>query len=247
MNFERNKNHLRNLRIGRSILDELEDHPICKSLNDPFENIKDPRDPDIEVWINPSNQTSFESGWCTEKDLRDWMEGKGKMVKGNTEEEKKKFWDYAVSLNNDREIWSILYHWRWFKKLKTNFKPHKRRGDISRSYIAKKLEVNLKNPEKTILDMYVPFIKEIQEDLKHLDIIKVKRSYKDVFYGINRALYCLGVGSLGACNTPETIENLSWIKDLIYAKAYYLHLLELKIELPDFEWLSSQIYKNDKI
>lgn len=247
MNFEKNKNPYKSLRIGRTVLDELKNHSICKYLNDPFENIEDPRDPNIKVWINPSDQTSFISNWCSEKDLRDWMEGKGIMVKGNTIEEKKRYWDYAISLNNDREIWFILYHWRWFKKLVSTFEIRNKKNNFYGSYIFKKLKVNYKDPEKTILDVYVPFIKEIQDDLKHLDIYKIKRSYKDVFYGINRVLYCLGVGSLGACNTPETIENLSWVKDLIYARAYYLHLLEIKTKLPDFEWLSNQIYKNDKI
>lgn len=70
MNFERSKDPKRTLRIGKSVLDELKEHPICRSINDPMKDVEDPRNFD-KVWINPHEQFAFHSAWCTEQDLRD--------------------------------------------------------------------------------------------------------------------------------------------------------------------------------
>jgi hypothetical protein len=245
MNFERdNDNPLKTMRIGRTVFDELKDHPVCRSLNDPLEDINgkvvNPRDPNIRVWINPCNQTCFSFGWCTEKNLRDWMNGTGIIVKGKTPEEKKKVWDYAVFESSDENhiYWSILHHWKWFKELKSDFNPHK-----FRRYIADSLENPIKitknNHKQVILDMYVPFIKEISEDIEYREWSNIRTEFNKNFYGVKRTLISLGVGTIGACNTPEEIENLSWIDDLIFAKAYYLYLVKTGVKLPDFEWLSN--------
>ena len=50
----------------------------------------------IRIHLNPNNQKCFNFGWFEYQDYYDWLEGKGKIVKGKTDEEKKKFWDVAV-------------------------------------------------------------------------------------------------------------------------------------------------------
>jgi hypothetical protein len=70
----------------------------------------------------------------------------------------------------------------------------------------------------------------------------IKREFDQGYYGVKRTLYCLGIGYMAACNTPEEISNLAWVNGVVESKAYYLHLLEKEkrgeIKLPDFEWLS---------
>jgi hypothetical protein len=247
MNFERDKNPLRTMKIGRTVLDELKDHPICKPMNDPFKDVDDPRDPNLRVWINPHDQTSFNAMWCDEKVLRAWMEGKGPMVKGKNEEEKANYWKYAKALSEDENhiIWSILYHWRWFNELKSDFNQNNHvQGGTTFSYIKNPLKITKTNHKQIILDMYVPFISMIKNDMEFREWQNMRREYDGTFSGIKRTLYCLGIGFLGANNTPEGIMNLQWLPDLIYARGYYLYLEEQKKDLPDFEWLSSQIYKS---
>lgn len=258
MEFERGKDPKKAMRLGKTVLDDLKEHPICKPMNNPWENVKDPRDPNLQVWINPNNQTCFNSGWCSEKDLRDWMEGKGILVKGDTPEEKKKYWDYAKleASDNNHIVWSILYHWRWFKKFDSDYNPHShkktnsyRLSTIERPIIIPKKvkddRINKANEEEVIIKMFFPYINEILSDLEYLEWSNIFHKYEKEFYGVKRTLYCLGIGYFAACNTPEEISNLSWVTSLVQAKAYWIHLQKNGSELPDFEWLSNKIYERD--
>ena len=90
--------------------------------------------------------------------------------------------------------------------------------------------------------MFVPYIEEIKSDMDHRDMRSIRIEYTHTFDGIKKTLFCMGVGYFGATNTPEDLENLSFINDLIFAKAHYLYLKEKGENLPDFQWLSDQIY-----
>jgi hypothetical protein len=250
MAFIRGKNPKKSLRIGRSVLDELADHPVCCPINDPTKDVTNPRDPNLKVWINPHDQFSFNSDWCTEQDLRDWMDGTGLMVRGKTPEEKQKYWEYAVfeaSGGFGSMHWLIKHTWRWFPQFVTDFKPNRVNGYAMDSAIEKPLKVrntrtrddllNRKREEEVIIAMFAPFIEEIVADLEYTELSNLRKRYDDTFYGIKRTLFCMGVGYFGACNTPEDIRNLSWVTDIVWAKALYAHLKNTGETLPDFEWL----------
>jgi hypothetical protein len=230
-------------------------------MNDPLDGInagKNARDPNIRVWINPNNQFSFNSAWCGVQDLWDWMNGTGIMVKGDTPEEKKKYWDYAVfekegGLGGSR--WLIKYTWRWFDKFVTDFDPHSHdHGWGDRAQITKPLKIknirtrdqaeNIKRQEEIIIAMYTPFIDEIVKDMEYREWSSIRNECEKNFYGIKRTLYCLGVGYMGACNTPEEICNLSWVQDIVFGKAQYLYFKKIGMQLPDFEWLVSRTESN---
>lgn len=257
MSFKRGQDPKKSMKIGKSVLDELKDHPICRSINDPRKDVKDPRNFD-QVWINPHNQFSFHSTWCTEDDLRDWMNGTGIMVRGNTPEEKKKYWDYAVFEGADDlggSRWLIKYTWKWFDRFVTDFQPHNHNGYGMSSQIKKPLKIkntrtrdiaeNARREEEIIIAMYAPYINEIVSDLEYRDWSNIRRECEKEFYGIKRTLYCLGVGYMAACNTPEDIRNLNWVTDIVYAKALYLYYKKIGMELPDFEWLVNRNHYED--
>ena len=150
MNFERGKDPKETMRIGKTVFDYLKEHPVCSPMNDPSKDLKDPRNFD-KVWINPNDQFSFNYAWCTEQDLRDWMNGTGIMVKGDTPEEKKKYWDYVVFEKDGGfggSRWLIKYTWKWFGKFVSDFDPHSHRfgetGHIQKSLKIKNL--NIKDP-----------------------------------------------------------------------------------------------------
>jgi hypothetical protein len=261
MNFERGKDPKKTMNIGKTVFDYLNEHPVCKPMNDPLGGTNsgnDPRDPDIRVCINPHNQFSFNSSWCSVQDLWDWMDGKGVMVKGDTPEEKQKYWDYAVweaegGWGGSR--WLVKYTWRWFDKFVTDFKPH-RHGMHETSQIQERIKIpnirtkneaeNHRREEKIIIDMYAPFIDEIVKDMEYREWQHIRNECEKDFYGIKRTLYCLGIGYMGACNTPEDIRNLNWVQDIVFGKAQYLYFQKSGMKLPDFEWLVSKQEERNK-
>ena len=260
MNFERGKDPKKTMNIGKSVFDYLKEHPVCDPMNDPTEGInsgKELRDPNIKVWINPHNQFSFNSHWCSVQDLWDWMEGKGPMVKGNTPEEKQKFWDYAVweaegGFGSSR--WLIKYTWKYFDKFVTDFNPHNIGHGGHEAQILKPLKIkniktkdhleNKRRQEEIILAMYVPFVNEIVKELEYREWQHVRNEVEKDLYGVKRTLYCMGIGYMGACNTPEEICNLNWVPDIIWGKAQYLHFKKIGMKLPDFEWLANVDNRN---
>jgi hypothetical protein len=256
MNFERGLDPKKQMRIGKSVFFYLKEHSVCRPMNDPTEGInsdKNLRDPDIKVWINPHDQFSFNAEWCSVQDLWDWMNGKGIMVKGKNPEEQKKFWDYACAEVADEHhiLWSIRYHFKWFEKMTTDFNPHKHQpyetGHIVtpikiRPKVKDHLE-NQKREEEVIIKMLAPFVNEMKKDLDQgREWQYIRKEFEEGYYGVKRTLYCLGIGYMAACNTPEDFCNLAWVNGVVEAKAYYLHLLEKEkrgeVKLPDFEWLS---------
>ena len=204
--------------------------------------------------------------WCDEKILRQWMEGKGPMVKGKNAAEKKKYWDYAVfeaspiKLNEGeyriKEInniqWSIRYHYKWFDQFESDYNPHQHDGfgmsttikapidlkGIRSTDVLKKDEAD----ERVIKDMLVPYVREIEKDLEWRDWESMRHEMEKEMFGIKRTLYAMGIGFFGASNTPEEIRNLAWVTGLVFAKGVYLHLKKIGYPMPDFEWLSKKTY-----
>ena len=255
MSFKRGRHPKKAMKIGKSVLEELGEHPICNPMNDPVGEVEDPRDPNLHVWINPHNQTCFNSAWCSPQDLYDWMDGTGIMVKGKTKNDKAKFWEYAELEAKDENhmIWMILHYYKHFDKFETDFNPHNHSGYGMNTQIRKPIKMRA-NPlrdsldeqirqEKIIIDMFAPYVNEIYNDLEYRDWQNIRHQADKEFYGVKRTLYCLGVGFFGASNTPEEISNLAWVTDIVYAKAYYRHLKErLEMKLPDFDFINNHRY-----
>lgn len=257
MKFKRGKDIKKSIGIGRTVLDDLKEHPVARPMNSPWDDVDLHKDPNASVWINPHNQFCFNSMWCTPEILEQWMEGEGPMVKGKTKAEKKKFWDYAV-FEDGKDKWGIdhsryliKYKWKWFDKMTTDFNPHNHGHSRGGGMIATEIKTPLKlkpnrtrdqlqnkiRTEEAIVAMYAPFVDYIVRELEYRDWQDVRREVESDLYGVSRTLYCLGYGSMGACNTPEEISNLSWVKDVVFAKGIYLHYVKNDVDLPDFEFL----------
>jgi len=78
---------------------------ICKPMNDLHESEldNDGTGIKIKIWLNPNNQKCFNYGWFEYQDFYDWLEGKGNIVKGKTNETKKSFGMWQCS--NKNMIW----------------------------------------------------------------------------------------------------------------------------------------------
>ena len=267
MVFNRSKPATKQIGIGRTVFDDLKEHPICSPMNPPWEDHtpEELRNPDIMVWINPNNQFCFNSMWCSVEDLEQWMEGKGPMVKGRNDEEKAKYWEYALfeatpivigegysQIKIEHVQWMIKYHWKWFDQMETDFNPHNHGGSLGNMRIRKPIslshvrsrewEKQTEANRRIIAAMYAPYVKEIEEDLEHRDWDRMRHDMEREFYGIKRVLYSMGIGYMGASNTPEEIFNLNWINGLVFAKGVYLFLKRMNYPMPDFEWLCSRKY-----
>lgn len=64
----------------------------------------------------------------------------------------------------------------------------------------------------------------------------------DELIGVKETLFMLGIGYYDACNTPQDIENLSFISDICIYKAAYLYYVKNGVEMPDFDFVYD--YKN---
>lgn len=204
MNFTRDKEKpLKTLGIGRTVLDELRDHPVCRPINDPEKDVNPRENPDFKVIINPHNQQCFNHGTYNAKDLYDWMNGTGPIVKGKNQKEKDKYFQYATAeaMDKDHVIWSIAHHWRWFKMFETNYNPHKHKANFGISQniedpiivrACRNFEDQVKRDEEIIIKMFAPLVNEIKSDLEYRTWQNIRYEFDKNMYGIKRTLYCMG-------------------------------------------------------
>jgi hypothetical protein len=223
------------------LIDALRKHPVCSPMNDLKEsNINN----EIRMWLNPNNQVCFNFGWFTFQDYYDWMNGTGVIVKGKTDEEKKKFWDVAVFDKEHNLAWAIGYNKKHFDLIDSNYHLSEIETGVDFYRIAK-------TPLKITKDNHKEIISKIMGDVCRyygdttVEIKSGENSYRRMdieLQGVKETLYALGVGYYGASNTPEEIENLSWIADICIYKAAYLYFVKNKIQLPDFDYVYANRY-----
>jgi hypothetical protein len=218
----------------KTIFEKISEHPICNNYSDlKFNENK-------LCWLNPSNQISFNFGWFNEKDLNDWLNGTGNIVKGKTEKEKKKFWDYALFLKNyNNQIGHLmLYNFKYFNLVNEKYNPNVG-YDL---YFNNSLIIMKNNKEEIIKKIFGSFVNRIKNQFTYMGIDDILNENRKTLYGVSKTLILLGCGYFGASNTPKIIENLSWFQDVVISKAYYLYLLDENVQLPDFNFILN--YKN---
>ena len=263
MSFKRGRDPKKVMRIGIPNIKELEDHPVCRGMNDIWDDVwKNRSDPNHLVYLNPDDQYSFNYGNFSIRDFEAWMDGEGPIVRGKTPGQKKKYWDYAC-FTADRNIPEEYQHhprfyikltWKFWDQFVTDHDPHKHRGSGHYMQVVKPIKVKRKtsdqlqqqiNENRVIIDMFAPFIQQIVSDMEYRDWHAITHEYGHIFHGVKYALYNQGVGYFGASNTPEEIRNLSWVTDIVYAKALYQFYEKRGVPMPDFEWLTSRNHYDD--
>jgi hypothetical protein len=223
----------RNKTIGNSnFFEQFSYNSICSPINDLHFN------EDGLAWLNPRNQTSFNSGWFEKQDFIDWLEGRGKIVKGSTDEEKLLFWNHAKFLKEYNHGWIIVCNYNYFN-LVADYNPK----SGFEKYNENPLVIKTKNKEEIISKTLGSFLSYIKEDFKYRKFEDVQKEYKDIFYGAKKTLIMIGCGYFGTYNTPCQIENLSWFDNIVFAKAYYEYLLTEDVIMPDFDFVRKNFYK----
>jgi hypothetical protein len=214
--------------------------PICKPMNDLVESEldNDGKGIKVRIWLNPNNQKCFNFGWFEYQDYYDWLEGKGKIVKGKTAEEKQKFWEVAVFELEHDMAWAIGYHKKHFDLIDDSYHPKYKKGYSFYSYIDKPLKIKKDNEKEIIAKMFGYVCRNYGDTSFELKSDShVLRRMRDELIGVKETLFNLGIGYYGACNTPEEPENLSWIADICEYKAIYLSYIKNDIILPDFDFV----------
>lgn len=209
-------------------------HSVCK----PMHELKESNlNGGTNIWLNPHNQTCFNAGWFEYQDFYEWMQGTGKIVKGATPEEKKKFWDVAAFENSHDFGWAFGYNKKYFHLIDETYHPESEIGYINRYP---------KNPLKIRKDNHTQIIAKVFGDVCRYYADTHIEPKRETFYvtrmreelnGVKGTLFALGVGYYGASNTPCEPENLSWISDICFYKAMYLYYVKNNVELPDFDFV----------
>ena len=227
----------------KTVLKQIKEHKICKPANQlSFKEIG--KDKEMCVWLNPKEQTCFNSGWFTEQDLLDWMEGKGNVVKGDTDEGKEKFWNMAVFLEENDYGWIIALNFEHFNLVDDSYNVEYDNYGYLNSIIKNPLKITKSNKKTIIEKVFGNQIKYICDDLEYsqVDVGRQYEKYREIFYGIKSTLVILGCGYYGCSNTPVDIENLNWFTDVVFAKGYYKALIKRGIEMPDFNYVKENRY-----
>jgi len=207
-------------------LKSIKKNPVCSSMNE----IKFGENG--LAWLNPNNQYCFNYGWYNKQDFEDWYQGKGKIVKGDTDEEKVKYYELAVFEKKYPYATSIWYDYKFFDLIDENYSPESDRNNYS---------LNLKNikPLKITKDNHVEIISKVLGNIikYYADIHMIINEHnlaqmRTELSGARIALFSLGVGYMGACNTPQEITNLCWATDIARTKAIYLNYLKNNVKIP---------------
>jgi len=222
-----------------SVVDMLQNHKICKEINH-IRFTNDKGEPTERAWLNPMNQESFNYGYFTVQDYIDWMNGTGPIIKGETQEEKDKFWAYAKFIRENKHGWMIIYYQEYFDKL---IDPTESESFDSRNHETKTpLKITKTNKEEVIGTIFGYMVRSLTNDFEGVyndDDYHILRRFRDECWGAKISLYKLGCGYFGYSNTPKDMLNLSWVPDVVIAKAYYNFLVKQGVELPDFDFIKN--------
>lgn len=182
------------------------------------------------VWLNPNNQKCFNYGNFELQDFIDWSNGTGKIVKGETQDEKDKFMEYAEAR---KTLDSSLFIYFDYLDLIDDTKL------TAPSTLNQNFDwINRDNDDMSIVkSLLSSFVPELVRELSYMKVEDVKKQHQAGFWPISKSLSLLGYTYIGASNTPTEIRNISWAWNLVFAKAYYLHLLESDVKIPDIKFV----------
>jgi len=209
---------------------------ICMPMNKlDKENVGE--DGKVRLWLNPHNQKCFNFGWFTYQDYYDWLKGTGVIVKGNTQEEKDKFFEAARFEATYNYGWSIGYYKKYYHYIDETYYPMcKPLSGYINNVVDKPLKIT-KTSHAEIIGKIFGYICNYFSDYDIENNQNQRRKIEDELHGAKQALYSLGVGYSGACNTPEEALNLNFAADICKYKCIYLYMLKNNVKLPDYDFI----------
>jgi hypothetical protein len=218
----------------------LNENPVCQSGCDLRETELDNDGGGVKVklWLNPRNQKCFNFGYFEYQDYYDWIQGKGKIIKGSTPEEQQKFWEVAVFEHEHDMSWAIGYYKKYFHLIDETYRTEIKKGLGYWTYPQSSLKIKKDNHAEIIGKVFGNVCRWYGDTtVEPTSSSHFRKRMHDELCGVKETLFAMGVGYYGACNSPEDPENLSWMADLCEYKATYLYFINNEIELPDFDFV----------
>jgi len=210
-------------------------------------------------WVNQNQQGHFNSGHYSHQDFVDWANGTGRVIKGKTQEQKDKFMrGAAANRKHDLGLQIYIKHlWMIDSESKTKWNPKYRQSNYSNP-------INLSNRRESsdvIKAVFSEMVQSLYRDIKdrwewdgrycetdeerrnHDWLSNLKSNHREYMHGVCHILSVGGHGYYDACNTPCELENLSWSRDLPFAKAYALFLEDIDPGLVEcMTWCADNYY-----
>ena len=227
------------------VKEALKANPICRPTNDLKESeLADGNNGlKTKIYLNPNNQKCFHYGWFEYQDFYDWLEGKGNIVKGKTDEEKKKFWDVAVFEEEHDMAWAFGYYKKYFDLIDETYRPETKTNFGGETDCLKPLKITKDNHKDIIAKIFGNVCGWYSDTTVEPESgSNAMERMDNELTGVKETLFALGVGYYGAVNLPEDPENLAWIADICKYKTAYLYFIKNEIPLPDFDFVYN--YKN---
>ena len=219
----------------------LKGNSVCRPMNNDLHESEldtDGNGVKVRIWLNPHNQKCFNWGWFEYQDFYDWLEGKGKIVKGKTDEEKKKFWDVAVFEQEHDMAWAIGYYKKYFDLIDETYRPKRKTNFGGETDCLKPLKITKDNHKDIIAKVFGNVCRWYSDTTVEPESGSHAMNRMDnELIGVKETLFALGVGYYGAVNLPEDPENLAWIADICRYKTAYLYFIKNEIPLPDFDFV----------
>jgi hypothetical protein len=225
-----------NLSKAETVISILKNHPFIGAHNRET-LIESIREGNEKHYLNPRHQNCFNYGSFTLDEFLMWVDGKGPIVKGRTQEEKDKFMFYAEKYE-ELDL-NLFIYFNYLHLLKDDVQP----SLPTPMHEGEPINPNL-SEEDTIRGILSSYVPSLRKDMMSMDHQNLKREWNEISWGVIKTLMLMGYGYSGANNLPEEICNLSWSKDLVYAKAYYLYLQDKGIEIPDIKYVEENRYTN---
>jgi hypothetical protein len=215
--------------------EKIQTSPVCSPMNQLTES-EIQKGGGVHIWLNPNNQRCFNYGWFEYQDYYDWLEGRGKIVKGKTDEEKQKFFEVAKFEKEHDYGWTVSSYKKYFPLIDDSYYPKFKTGYSVERACDKPLKLTSKNHEEIISKVFGS-ICGYYSDLKITCNSNAQKCMHSELVGAKETLFALGIGYYGANNTPEEILNLAWAADLCLYKAFYRYFEINNIPLPDFDFV----------
>lgn len=185
----------------------LENVPRCKTYY--YELVNDSSSIEY-VRINPYYQESYNIGRFTREDIIDWAHGTGKIVKGSTEAEKLQYSLFVDNMLDEKCGYGGINGKKW---------NHLFSYDIGHS-------INDNSTHSDIIKNIFSYqVMRMQSAFGDEDEQAIRTDWDSISYGILYTLNAHGIGFCGATNTPEILENLSWVRDVAFDVAKYRYLI----------------------
>lgn len=209
-------------------------HQYPQSLHSPWDyyGLSPQWDDDegIMFWLNPAHQNELGSDFVTISDLEDWLEGKGKIIKGN--------WNKLQFECKNSELNFIEHAYQYFT------------GKPCKHWTKNILHGSFKNKlDKNMIDVIEGHVKWIIKDCIEVQNryfhsipsigcvdLSTSREVDERVFGIFETLEAFGLGYFGAINTPCVKENFSWWKDILKEEVKFMLVKQYYPEELNDEW-----------